>query len=1035
MLFTLSHPKRFLLILLFVFFVSFLFLWFSRIPDLQVKAFSDPSDVFNGLLTHDPYFNLNKKDPWWILLGKHILNWLYANYKGMCFGIFLGGAAKSLFRYLHLQKNRGPFSNAFMGLVAGIPLSVCVNCAAPIMKGALASGRKAFALSMMLSSPSMNFIVITMLFSIFPLYLVLPKILFNFIAVLIIIPLITRYVDHPTKTSFPGKEFSKTEENWLEALNQTLKKIFADVSFIFIRTAPLMLLAAIFASILALLFQIYKFQSIPVDWLTLSVVAIIGILLPVPIAIDILLAGAFFSIGMDTNVVLILLYTLGISSIYSLSIIWKALSARWALSIFISLFTLAMAMAPLGKFIEKFYVVKISRHYSGVLNSLMEDIFPSNQKAWDEIEQTPPRSLTDKTTNNYKLISQQKGLSLYARPFQKQKETVSKKFSKLEGWEIGLVKGYDPSPTDILCPFWVGRGIASGDLDQDGWEDLVLGSNEGPWVYKNLGGRFELQTRPPHNINSMMTFFVALVDLNNDNFPELFFTTYFKGNWLVPNHKGTLRYDLMKKIPHGPSSLTLNAAFADFDSNGYLDIANGNTMAIFRLKDKNNSMERQNTISYNNNLQFTQVPLEAYPHGDTNTLVVGDFNRDNLPDLLVGNDFGHHDSLYINKKQSQLELSPLPNYGITNASGVSMSYNYEDMNNDLLEDIFISGSNGSEPDNYAPSEKYMKEKFNRKKCDSIKSVEKRKHCHEFLSLIHTIDNPTSIRYPFHRCSSLEYPALQSACLATLLARLNIYGPLLKPLFPNCNLFPKQYGFLKKNCQLRSKSPSELDRESPFPVADDGGRHSIYKGNPKGHGFKRVLPEKEDQMTYPTATGWSWNSRIFDLDNDGWKDIFLVNGSLVENRNGPNYFLKNENGEKFHVKTFEYNLDDQFNYYSFVPTDFDNDGDLDIIVNSAEGPIRIYKNHHSDKNSLSLNFRSRNGRTFHFTQVILRSEDKQFTGRVNLSGGYLSSCSSQLYFGVGNSKKNFSTTILWPSHEKTDLKHKLEGGYQYLLIKE
>ena len=1039
---SLSHPKRFLALVLLAISVFTLFLLFSRIPDLQAKTLSTPSDAFSGLIAHEILLWTTKNDPWFINLGKHILNWLYANYKGMIFGIFLGGVAKCLFRYLQFSKSHNPFLNALMGLIAGTPLSVCVNCAAPIMKGALSSRRKSFALSMMISSPSLNFIVLSMLFTIFPLYLAFSKVFFNLLVILLIVPMIAHKLDDSSITPFKDSHKNKETENWYQALTHGSKELFLDLKFIFIKTAPLMLLAAVFAGSLALLVQIYEPKVIPADLLTLSLVALVGILLPLPIAMDILLAGAFFSIGVDTSVVLVLLFTLGISSVYSFAIVWKSLSPIWSISLFLSIFFLTLVIAPVGKIVERAYITKIAQHYGQILQNLVQtnSLKEQNLSVQSNLAETSQQQRTNqeqkpvliaRKDKAWKQIGKQKGFILYTRPFEKQPEAPSIRFSKLEGPDIGLIRGYEPSPADYVQPLWNGRGIAAGDLDQDGWEDLVLGSNKGPHVYKNLGGKFQLQKRP-QNLDSLITFSVALVDLNNDNFPELFFTTLFKGNYVVPNKKGTLRYDLMKQVPGGVSPLTWSIAFADFDKNGYLDVVNGNSIALFAFRNKGFIEKRKNTISYNHNLHFRERFFKNSFNGDTDSILVNDLNRDGLADIFIANDFARPAIFHRNKGHGNFKTSPLHTLGIDDISYSPMSYNFADLDNDLIEDLFLSGTIGDNPDNYAPSKKYTQEKFTQKTCSSIKGSIQAKRCHKLRKIRSAAENPLKTNYRFNRCFKLlKEPAHKEACLANVLFRMTLFAPVYKNSFPNCDIFPEKYKIFKELCQFRLEKELPL-RWPDFKTPGENGEHHIYKGRTDGT-FQRLPPTKEGQRVYPNVTGWSWNSQIFDADNDGLQDIFLVNGSYLGPRNGPNYFFKGD-GKSFQEQTFQYNLNDQFNYYSFVPTDFDNDGDLDIIVNSSEGPIRIYKNHNSSKNSLNLVFESRYGnQNFVSTKVILREKEKGWTRRIQYSGGFLSFPSDRLYFGLGKGEGKLSAEIIWPSGGKTFLKHKLQRGMQYRIV--
>ena len=70
-------------------------------------------------------------------------------------------------------------------MAMGAPLGVCVNCAAPIAKGMYAGGARAEStLSAMVASPTLNVIVLTMLFSILPFYMAVMKIALSLFVIL-----------------------------------------------------------------------------------------------------------------------------------------------------------------------------------------------------------------------------------------------------------------------------------------------------------------------------------------------------------------------------------------------------------------------------------------------------------------------------------------------------------------------------------------------------------------------------------------------------------------------------------------------------------------------------------------------------------------------------------------------------------------------------------------------------------------------------------------------------------------------------------
>lgn len=91
--------------------------------------------------------------------------------------------------------------------------------------------------------------------------------------------------------------------------------------------------------------------------------------------------------------------------------------------------------------------------------------------------------------------------------------------------------------------------------------------------------------------------------------------------------------------------------------------------------------------------------------------------------------------------------------------------------------------------------------------------------------------------------------------------------------------------------------------------------------------------------------------VLDYDNDGWVDLFLVNGSGQTRYYGKPYWwqgesgnalLRNINGQRFEDVTANSGLSASFQGMGCVSADFDNDGDADLFITSL-GNNRIYKN--------------------------------------------------------------------------------------------
>ena len=108
----------------------------------------------------------------------------------MTFGLFFGVLALSLLQ-LHPPSNQttNPYINSLIGMTSGVPLGVCVNCATPIAQGMYLSGlRLETVLGTLMSSPTLNIIVLTTSFSLFPTYFVMTKILGSLVFIIFLYP-------------------------------------------------------------------------------------------------------------------------------------------------------------------------------------------------------------------------------------------------------------------------------------------------------------------------------------------------------------------------------------------------------------------------------------------------------------------------------------------------------------------------------------------------------------------------------------------------------------------------------------------------------------------------------------------------------------------------------------------------------------------------------------------------------------------------------------------------------------------------------
>ena len=148
-------------------------------------------------LNFEEVFQVEDHFPYWKKVAYSTGNWLNTNKRGMTFGVLFAALIVSFLQLVHFRRVKNPFVATLAGISIGSPLGVCVNCAAPIAKGIYDTGaRVEAALSTLISSPTLNIVVLTMLFSIFPLPLALTKLALVFLTIFIIIPFLGKHHHH-----------------------------------------------------------------------------------------------------------------------------------------------------------------------------------------------------------------------------------------------------------------------------------------------------------------------------------------------------------------------------------------------------------------------------------------------------------------------------------------------------------------------------------------------------------------------------------------------------------------------------------------------------------------------------------------------------------------------------------------------------------------------------------------------------------------------------------------------------------------------
>jgi len=312
----------------------------SRYPSLNEKAIMGGSAALEDPLSFEASLQTQPGDP----LPQRILfstvNWVETNLEGMTFGLVIGACLLTLIGLISVRGHRNGYINAALGLLVGTPLGVCVNCAAPVAKGMHDGGaRLETTLATMFSSPTLNIVVISMLLSIFPPYLVVIKLALTLFFILLVVPWLSRRVFSDeraltyddTLCAIAPAEPSQPDSSLASALLMTGSDLIKNLWYVVSRTVPLMLLAGALGAVAANVLPLQTLVDLEPTVASLVLVALVGIFLPVPVAFDIVVVAVLISTGVPMIYSMTLLFTLGIFSIYPFMILWRSISARVAI--------------------------------------------------------------------------------------------------------------------------------------------------------------------------------------------------------------------------------------------------------------------------------------------------------------------------------------------------------------------------------------------------------------------------------------------------------------------------------------------------------------------------------------------------------------------------------------------------------------------------------------------------------------------------------------------------------------------------------
>lgn len=545
-------------------------------------------------------------------------------------------------------------------------------------------------------------------------------------------------------------------------------------------------------------------------------------------------------------------------------------------------------------------------------------------------------------------------------------------FSKLEPRVSGIQFENRLVENDTLNYFtypyiYMGGGVATGDINNDGLSDLFFTGNMVPnKLYLNQGGlRFEdISQDAGLEGDSRWYTGTAMADINGDGLLDIYCLVAGqsgnKQNQLFINMGNNTFQEQGAAYGLNDAGNSVDATFFDFDNDGDLDVYVANYPITpfeynsyhYKMRmDRVTDLETDNLYRNDGN-HFTKITGDAgvKQYSLSLSVTASDVNDDGWTDLYVSNDFGTPDCLYINQKNGT--FSNEIKQATAHTSFYGMGVDIADFNNDGFMDIVQMDMDAAS---------------NRRSKANMASM-----------------NPE--------------------------------------LFENIERVGFQYQYMQNTLQMHT-----------------GYSH---KGIPK---FKDI-----SRLAGISSTDWSWAPLLADFDNDGFKDLFVSNGTRREINNKDyfeglkgekkhkdslltkslripsepidNFIFKNNGDLSFSKNNVAWGIEDKGFSNGAVYADLDNDGDLELVTNNIDKVVTIFENHSADHNNyLALAFKGTDKNSYGLgTKVHVYHSQMHQVQELTLSRGFQSSVAPKMHFGLGKNDQIDSLVVIWPNQRTQTL---------------